>query len=229
MKLICTMGNLQRDDYIWARLTTTVQFKFEIVKNAVYCRLLYDTNLSSTTYHLNISKTKEGGTIVHTCSVHYKTCHMFRKMIRHGCYSTLLASMNHAPLHHYVSNGGCASLPAFHVNELSSPTDVKHADVQLHLRKVLLSHYVSNGGFASLRAFHVNELSSPTDVKHADVQLHLRKVLLSQNMFLSIAVVSQGPTLPIVHHPNIYRLVENHVRDDYILFDLILYTILALR
>ena len=27
----------------------------------------------------------------------------------------------------------------FYVNELSSPMDVKHADVQLHLRKFLLS------------------------------------------------------------------------------------------
>ena len=52
------------------------------------------------------------------------------------------------------------------------------------------------------------------DVKHADVQLHLRKFLLSPNMFLSIAVV---PHKPIVHHPNAYRLVDNHVRDDYAL------------
>ena len=57
----------------------------------------------------------------------------------------------------------------------------------------------------------MNELSSPMDVKHADVQLHLRKFLLSPNMFLSIAVV---PHKPIVHHPNAYRLVDNHVRDD---------------
>ena len=72
---------------------------------------------------------------------------------------------------------------------------------------------MSNGGFASLRAFYVNELSSPTDAKHADVglQLHLRKFLLSQNMFLSIAVVSHKA---IVHNPNVYRLVDNHVHDD---------------
>ena len=38
-----------------------------------------------------------------------------------------------------MSSGGFASLHAFHVNELSSPKDVKHADVQLHLRKFLLS------------------------------------------------------------------------------------------
>ena len=50
------------------------------------------------------------------------------------------------------------------------------------------------------------------DVKHADVQLHLRKFLLSPNMFLSIAIV---PYKPIEHHPNAYRLVDNHVRDDY--------------
>ena len=60
-------------------------------------------------------------------------------MIRHGCYSVLLASylelpdrqvyMNTVPLHHYVSSGGFASLGAFRVNELSSPTDVKRADV----------------------------------------------------------------------------------------------------
>ena len=75
-----------------------------------------------------------------------------------------------------------------------------------------LQHYVSSGGVASLRAFHGNELSSPKDVEHADVQVHLRKFLLSQNMFLSIAVVSHKP---IVHHPNVYRLVENHVRGDY--------------
>ena len=47
--------------------------------------------------------------------------------------------MNTVPLHHYVSSGGFASLCAFYVNELSSPMDVKHADVQLHLRKFLLS------------------------------------------------------------------------------------------
>ena len=52
------------------------------------------------------------------------------------------------------------------------------------------------------------------DVKHADVQLHLRKFLLSPNMFISIAVV---PHKPIVHHPNAYRLVDNHVRDEYTL------------
>ena len=52
------------------------------------------------------------------------------------------------------------------------------------------------------------------DVKHADVQLHLRKFLLSPNMFLSIAVV---PRKPIVNHQNAYRLVDNHVRDDYTL------------
>ena len=65
------------------------------------------------------------------------------------------------------------------------------------------------------RALHVNEWSSPTDVKHADVQLHLRKFLLSQNMFLSIGVVSHKP---IVHHPNVYRLVDNNVRDDWSLW-----------
>ena len=37
-----------------------------------------------------------------------------------------------------MSSGGFASLRAFHVNELSSPTDVKHANMQLHLRKFLL-------------------------------------------------------------------------------------------
>ena len=76
---------------------------------------------------------------------------------------------------------------------------------------VPLHHFVSNGGFASLRALYVNELASPTDVKHADVQLHLRKFLLSHNMFLSIAVVSHKA---IVHHPNVYILVDNHVHDD---------------
>ena len=79
------------------------------------------------------------------------------------------------------------------------------------MNTVPVHHYVSSGGFASLRAFYVNELSSPTDVKHADVQLHLRKFLLSQNMFLSIDVV---PHTPIVHHPNVYRLVDSNVRDD---------------
>ena len=79
------------------------------------------------------------------------------------------------------------------------------------MNTVPLHHYASSGGFASLCAFYVNELSSPMDVKHADVQLHLRKFLLSLNMFLSIAVV---PHNPIVHHPNAYRLVDNHVRDD---------------
>ena len=73
---------------------------------------------------------------------------------------------------------------------------------------------MSSGGFASLCAFYVNDLSSQTDVKHADVQLHLRKFLLSPNMFLSIAVV---PHTPIIHHLNAYRLVDNHVRDDYII------------
>ena len=47
--------------------------------------------------------------------------------------------MNTVPLHHYVSSGGFASVCAFYVNELSSPMDVTHADVQLHLRKFLLS------------------------------------------------------------------------------------------
>ena len=79
------------------------------------------------------------------------------------------------------------------------------------MNTVPLHHYVSSGGFARLHALHVNELSSPTDIKHADVQFHLRKFMLSRNMFLSIAVVSHKP---IVHHPNVYRLVENHVRDD---------------
>ena len=80
------------------------------------------------------------------------------------------------------------------------------------MNTVPLHHYVSSGVFAGLHVFHVNELSSPTDGKHADVQLHLRKFLLSHNTFLSIiAVVSLKP---IVHHPNVYRLVENCVRDD---------------
>ena len=82
------------------------------------------------------------------------------------------------------------------------------------MNTVPLHHYVSSGGFASLRALYVNyvnELASPTDVNHGDVQLHLRKFLLSQNMFLSIAVVSHKA---IVHHPNVYRLVDNRVRDD---------------
>ena len=79
------------------------------------------------------------------------------------------------------------------------------------MNTVPLHHYVSSGGFASLCAFNVNELSSPMDDKHADVQLHLRKFLLSPNMFLPIAV---APHKPIVHHPNAYRLVGNHVRDD---------------
>ena len=79
------------------------------------------------------------------------------------------------------------------------------------MNTVPLHHFVSNGGFASLRALYVNELASPTDAKHADVQLHLRKFLLSQKMFLSIAVVSHKA---IVHHPNVYRLVDNHVHDD---------------
>ena len=47
--------------------------------------------------------------------------------------------MNTVPLHHYVFSGGIASVCAFYVNELSSPMDVKHAGIQLHLRKVLLS------------------------------------------------------------------------------------------
>ena len=72
---------------------------------------------------------------------------------------------------------------------------------------------MSSGGFASLCAFYVNELSSPMDVKHADVQLHLRKFLLSPNMFLSIDVVPHKPIVGL-HHPNAYRLVDNHVRDD---------------
>ena len=67
------------------------------------------------------------------------------------------------------------------------------------------------GGFSSFGAFHVNELSSQTDVKHADVQLHLQKFLLSQNRYLSIATLSHKP---IVHHPNVYKLVENRLRDD---------------
>ena len=75
-----------------------------------------------------------------------------------------------------------------------------------------LHQYVSNGGFASLRVFHVNEAPSPRDVKHAYVKLHLRKFLLSHNMFLSIADVSHKT---FVHHPNVYRLVENNVRDEY--------------
>ena len=79
------------------------------------------------------------------------------------------------------------------------------------MNTVPLHFYVSSGGFASLCAFYVNELSSAMDVKHADVQLHLRKFLLSPTMFLSIAVV---PHKPIVHYPNAYRLVDNHVRDD---------------
>ena len=79
------------------------------------------------------------------------------------------------------------------------------------MNTVPLHHYVSSGGFASLRALYVNVLASPTDVKHANAQLHLRKFLVSQNMFLSIAVVSHKA---IVHHPNVYRLVDNHVRDD---------------
>ena len=79
------------------------------------------------------------------------------------------------------------------------------------MNTVPLHHYVSSGGFASLCAFYVNELSSPMDVKHADVQIHLRKFLLSPTMFLLIAVV---PHKPIVHHPNAYILVDNHVRDD---------------
>ena len=40
-------------------------------------------------------------------------------------------------LHHHVSCGEFASLHAFHVNELSSPTDVKRADVRLHLPKFM--------------------------------------------------------------------------------------------
>ena len=47
--------------------------------------------------------------------------------------------MNTVPAHHYVSSEGFASLCAFYVNDLSSQTGVKHADVQLHLRKFLLS------------------------------------------------------------------------------------------
>ena len=82
------------------------------------------------------------------------------------------------------------------------------------MNTVPLHHYVSSGGFASLCAFYVNELSSPMDVKHADVQLHFRKFLLSPNMFLSIAIV---PYKPIEHHLNAYRLVDDHVRDDYTL------------
>ena len=58
----------------------------------------------------------------------------------------------------------------------------------------------------------MNELSSPTDVKHADAQLHLRKFLHSQNMFLSIDVVNSHKLT--LYHPNVYRLVENHVRDE---------------
>ena len=123
-------------------------------------------------------KQNEGGTIVHTCSGHYNTCHMFRRIIGHGCYSALLASYLELP------------------------------DRQVYMNTVALYHYISSGGFASLCAFLVNELSSPMDVKHTDVQFHLREFLISQNMFLSISVVSHKP---IVHHPNVYRLVENHV------------------
>ena len=42
-------------------------------------------------------KVLHGGTIVHTCSVHYNTCHMFIRMIRHGCYSALIASYLELP------------------------------------------------------------------------------------------------------------------------------------
>ena len=105
---------------------------------------------------------------------------MFRRMIRHGCYSALLASYLELP------------------------------DRRLYMNTVPLYHYVYSGGFVSLRAFLMTELQSPTEVKHADVQLHLRKFQLSHNTFLSIAVVSLKP---IVHHPNVYILVEkNHVR-----------------
>ena len=50
------------------------------------------TRICIARHNLNISKQEEGGTIVHTCSVHYNTCHKFRMMIHHGCYSALLAS-----------------------------------------------------------------------------------------------------------------------------------------
>ena len=80
------------------------------------------------------------------------------------------------------------------------------------MNAVPLHHYVSSGGFARFGALYVNELASPTDVKHADVQFHLPKFLLSPNMFFSIAVVSHKA---IVHHPNVYKLVDNHVRNDY--------------
>ena len=42
-------------------------------------------------------KQKEGGTIVHTCSVHYNTGLVFGMMIRHGWYSSLLASYLELP------------------------------------------------------------------------------------------------------------------------------------
>ena len=75
-----------------------------------------------------------------------------------------------------------------------------------------LRHCVSNGGFRIVRALYVNELPRPTDVKRADEQLHLREFLHSQNIFLSIAVVSRKP---IIHHPKVYALVENHLSVDY--------------
>ena len=90
--------------------------------------------------------------------------------------------MNTVPLHHYASSGGFASLCAFYVNELSSPMDVKHADVQLHLRK--------------FPCFHRLCFSAFTDY-------------VSLNKFIAVV-----PHKPIVHHPNAYRLVDNHVRDD---------------
>ena len=121
------------------RLTKTVQFKFDIVRKKMKF-IVGGCTIRILSSIINISK-KRSGTIVglHVCSTHYNTCHMFRIMIRHGCYSALLASylelpdrrvyMNTVPLYNCVDSGGFASLRAFLMNELSSPTDVKHADV----------------------------------------------------------------------------------------------------
>ena len=42
----------------WARLKKMYNSDFQLARNEVYCRLLYDTNLSITTSRLNISKMK---------------------------------------------------------------------------------------------------------------------------------------------------------------------------
>ena len=65
-------------------------------------------------------------------------------MLHHDCY--LLASYLELPdrsMHQYVSSGGFKSFCAFHVTELSSSTDVKHADVVKYAKVSAFTEYVS--------------------------------------------------------------------------------------